>query len=217
MADAAGNGGRPQPRQRLLQLRLIVGELQYDLAGRGVDRCAIGRLHGGCDHARCGIARAREVFECRVHVVEQVGYEVVGEHRRRRGLARIRRFGLWLRFQTRRLLFQHHRSARLLDGEPGDHLRLAIVQEPEVFLGQVAHGVAVAVAHDHGHGHQVYARREFRGRLFGLHFGGGLALGGGLLRHGERARQEEERKQTVELHGCLPFYSPASQRFATLR
>src|ERR1019366_8398491 len=33
MAEPAGDWGRPQPRQRVLQFRLVVGEFQHDLAG----------------------------------------------------------------------------------------------------------------------------------------------------------------------------------------
>ena len=64
--------------------------------------------------------------------------------------------------------------------------------------------MALTIAHDYGHGHQIHSRCELRGRLFGLHFGGGLALRGGLLRHGERDR-EEERRQAAEPHGFAFF------------
>jgi len=151
---------------------------------------------------RPAASRARQVFERRVHVVEQVSHEVVGDYRgrRRRGRARFRRLGLRLQVGLRGLFLQHDRSAGLLDGKSRDGLRLAVVQKPKVFFGEVAHGMAVAVAHDCGHGHQVHPRRKCRGSFLRLHFG--------LLRRGERAGQEEESKQAVQFHDSAhSFYS----------
>ena len=72
-----GDRVQTQLRQRLVQQGLVVGEILHIQPRDGVDRGAIGGAQGLIDMPAGGIARAHQVAELHVHVVEQEGDEAV--------------------------------------------------------------------------------------------------------------------------------------------
>src|ERR1039458_5320038 len=74
---------RPDPHHGVLQLVLIVGEFELVLAGSGVDGGAIGDLQRR-QVADGRIARAHQVAEMQVLIVEQVSNEALRNVRWRR-------------------------------------------------------------------------------------------------------------------------------------
>src|ERR1035441_9668303 len=154
----SGDRAHAQLAQRLVQEGPVVGEILDGLPGGSVDGGAIGGAQGGIDVPAGGIPRVRQIAELHVHVVEQVGDEAVGQVGR--GFV----FGWFVGvFGGGRGATSFIEAAcRLLHGEARDILRLALIEELEIFLPEVACGFALAVADHHGHDHQVDARLEQR-------------------------------------------------------
>jgi len=112
-----------------------------------------------------------------MNVVEQIGDEAGGDDwrrgaGRRRGLAGLGGLGL----------HDDGGSAGLLDREAADDLRLAVIENAEIFLRQVPDGAALIVAHDDRDGHQIYARGEGRRGVLGENLSGGRRVNGGFRR-----------------------------------
>lgn len=115
-----------------------------------------------------GNPRGQQIGGLEVNIVEHVGDETVG-HRGR--WMSVRGDFIALFVESARHHGGDERSGRLFHGEPGDHLRLAFIEELKVVLLEGADGVSLAVAHDHGNQHQVHAAAEGNGRFAGTYLG----------------------------------------------
>ena len=82
-----------------------------------------------------------------------------------------------------------------------DLLKLAFVEELEVFLLQRADGVPRAVANHNGHQHQIYRGAEGERRIALGHLGGGLRL----LRRTDHSRtggnDQYQSQRSAATHG----------------
>src|SRR5271157_76842 len=141
-----------QPEKPIVELLAIVGEVHLVLAGRGEDRHTVLRPNGRRDVAPGGIAGSSDSFHLHVEIVKIEDDETLGDGFRRSGWG----LGGFIRRHRRR-----RRSLRRRVGMAGLHresqniLRLAIVEQPEVLLAEVAHRAVLAVAYHHPHRHQV--------------------------------------------------------------
>src|ERR1035437_5415290 len=184
-----GNGDgtlRANGEQGLVQLVAVGGEIERGHAGGGVDRDALGGPDGGGHAAPGGVARARQIVEPHVRVVEKIGDETL-RHGERRGLGR-----------GRGRLGGRHQLAELLDGKLRDDLRLAVIEELEVLPFEIAGGVSLGVARDHGNRYQGDPGGERQRRYFGRDLGGGLARG----RLGRLAIAAKQREKEREAEGA---------------
>ena len=173
----AGHGPRLQAKQSGLELVLVGGEFEHGLARGGVNGGPVGGLQGGSEEAGGGFADADQVLPFQMHVVEQIGDEAGGDNRRRGA-------GGWSRLARLGGLGLHDDggSARFLDREAADDLRLAVVQNAEIVLGQVPDGAALIVAHNDGDRDQIHARGEGGRGVLGENLGGGRRVDGGFRR-----------------------------------
>jgi hypothetical protein len=88
-----------------------------------------------------------------VQIVEKQSDETL----RRQGGGRRRSYGSSGRWGGRRSLSLHRFGLCFgnLNGKAGDFLRLAVVEQPEVFFVKIADRLPFRVAHHHSHYHQV--------------------------------------------------------------
>src|SRR5271167_4093114 len=142
-----GNGTRFDPAQRLTQLRMIVCEVELGLAGGGEDGGPVRRLQA-LEMSLSRVSRRCQITKLQMNVVEEIGNVTLGQGQAsgasRRGF----------------LLDNGRPSPSPLHNKPADDLRLAIVQELEVFLLQVAYSVTLRVAYHDPDLNQIYLHLE---------------------------------------------------------
>jgi len=97
-----------------------------------------------------------------------------------------------------------HLAGERFDGKRGDRLRLALVEELEVFPLQIANRVPLLIADDYGHQHEIDFGAESRGGIGGSHLFGlvggrwrGLACRGA---DGQDGTEAEGRTDNASSH-----------------
>ena len=145
-------GVRPgrHPKQRVMDFVPVLCEIDLVFAGGGEDRHAVLWPNRRRDVAPGRIARSADFLPLHVVIVKIENDETLRDGFRRRwcglgGLARRRR----------RRSFQGMVGTGGLDRESQNVLGLAIVEQPEVLLPEIAHRAVLVVAHHHSHRHQV--------------------------------------------------------------
>ena len=152
-----------------MDLRAIVGEVESGAAGGGEDGGAVGGRERIVQMAFGGVAGLHQIAEVQVDIVEDECHETVGHY------GRLIRAGR--RSGVQALAVGMGAITGLLDGKVSDVLGLALVEDLEIFLTQVAERLPVGIAHDHGDQHQIdfgseSGRRVVRAHLSRIRIGG---------------------------------------------
>ena len=200
----AGAGDRRGTKtcQRVMDLRAIVGKVERSAARGGVDGSPVCRCQGIAQMAFGGLAGLRQITEIQMDVVKEEGYEAV----RRRG----RLIGGGRRFQGisgGSSFLRDNPIAGLLYGEVSNFLGLALVEDLEIFLTQVAARHPVWIAHDYGDQHQINFGPERGGRVVRAHL---CRIWIGYLcstQCDKHYPQGEARPVYKSGHSVSPFYS----------
>ena len=162
-----------------VELRAVIGEVgEHDAAGRE-DSGAARSVESCIEMAVHCLMRVEKIATGEMDVIDQIGDVAIGKS----WLGRSRRSGLRRFARGSGGHWRGGGSFALFHREFRDELRLAFVEELEVFLLEITDGVAIAIAHDDRDGNEVDAGAKSDGRFFRGNLGlirrrGGLRPGG---------------------------------------